>query len=112
MKKYSLLTLLVLSLTGCASNNMDIDNLLPRYVSPVYYLDYSCEQLRLTSLEFQQAKSTYQLYKKPRPDLAYSYQQKNEISEQDRKLDQIGQSILLGHEIALQKAAENNHCLL
>ncbi len=103
---------LSLLLSGCASNNMDVDNLLPRYVSQVYYLVYSCKQLRLTNLEFQQAKSTYQLYKMPRPDLAYIYQQKNEIAKQERRLDQKGQSILLGHEIALQKAANNKQCQL
>ncbi len=112
MNKNTILALAVLMLSGCASNNMDVDNLLPRYVSPVHYLNYSCKQLRLTNQEFQHAKSTYQLYKQPRPDLAYSYEQKNEITKQERRLDQRGQSILLGHEIALQKAAENNQCQL
>jgi hypothetical protein len=103
---------MILILTGCASNDMDVDNLFPRYVSPLHYLDYSCKQMQLTNLEFQQAISNYELYQSPRPNLVYRYKQTNEIAPLDQKIDQIGKSVLLGHIIALNRAAKNNNCAL
>ncbi len=100
----------MLSLFGCASNNMDIDNLLPRYVSPLVYLDYSCEQSQRTFKEFQEAKMVYQKLSKPMPTRVFAYKQRNEIDYYDTKLDQIGQSVLLGHEAALIRATKQNQC--
>lgn len=106
------LIFLTVFLNGCVSNRISTENLLPRYVSPLLYLDYTCEEMRLANKDFQGAKITYSKIGKANKKYGIKYKSKNAIIYSETKLDQLGQSVLLGHEIALNKAAELNKCIL
>lgn len=97
---------------GCASNKISKDNLMPRYVSPLLYLNYKCEQMRSVNSEFQQAEIFYSALHNPRSDFIYNYVHKNAIQYNETTLDQLGQSVLLGHRIALDRAANLADCQL
>lgn len=104
--------LLIIFMGGCASNKISKDNLMPRYVSPLLYLNYKCEQMRSVNSEFQQAEIFYNTSDNLRSDFIYNYVHKNAILYNETKLDQLGQSVLLGHRIALGRAANLSDCQL
>jgi len=99
-------------MSGCASNNISKDDLMPRYVSPLLYLNYKCGQMSAIYSEFQKAKVNYNRLQRPRSDLFLRYRHENAIRPDEAKLDHLGKSVLLGHEIALNRAASLTDCQL
>lgn len=101
------------SLSACSVYQTK-SNVLPRYISPAKYHNYTCNELRSAYTEMSSilAKIDYLIDRgKVASNRYIEWKSQNEISRGEVTIDINGYAILLGHMQAIKKLeAQNSSC--